>query len=144
MGTTVRVGFTCGAFDLCHAGHMLMFRECKEVCDYLVVGLHADPSFDRQGKNRPIMDVAERRILLEGIRYIDEIIEYRTEADLLKLLQGNIGRFHVRILGADWEGKQFTGHELPIPIHFNRRDHGFSTSELRGRIFKAELLKAQR
>src|SRR6185369_1782269 len=105
-----KIGFTCGAFDLCHAGHMLMFKECKEVCDYLIVGLHDDPSLDRSSKNKPIMSIKERRIVLEGIKYIDEIVEYKTEAELHEYLSKNAKRIGVRIIGADWKGKPFTGH----------------------------------
>src|SRR5690242_10910820 len=88
------IGFTCGAFDLCHAGHLLMFQDCKRVCDYLIVGLHTNPALDlgyrlqekNQVKNKPIMSVEERRIILESIKYIDEIVEYDTEEDLRRLL----------------------------------------------------------
>ena len=83
-------GFTCGAFDLCHAGHILMFQEYRKVCDYLIVGLHSDPSLDRTGKNKPIMSLEERLIILKGIKYIDEIIVYDTEKDLYKLIKENM------------------------------------------------------
>ncbi|MEK7195815.1 MAG: adenylyltransferase/cytidyltransferase family protein [Patescibacteria group bacterium] len=131
-------GFTCGAFDLCHAGHILMFQECRKVCDYLIVGLHSDPSLDRTGKNKPIMSLEERLIILKGIKYIDEIIVYDTETDLYKLLKENKLDINIRILGADWEGKLFTGHDLPIENYFNTRDHCYSTSELRRRIYEEE------
>ena len=134
---TMKKGFTCGAFDLCHAGHMLMFKEAKEHCDYLVVGLQDDPSvteaeYRGKKKNKPIMSLAERRIILEGIRYIDEIAVYRTEEDLYELLKKI--KPDVRIIGADWKGKEFTGHDLPMEVYYNSRDHGFSTTELRRRI----------
>ena len=133
-----KVGVTVGAFDLCHAGHVLMFKEAKEVCDYLVVGLHSDPSIDRPEKHKPIMSLKERRIILEGIRYIDEIFEYDTEAQLYEILKENKQGFDVRIIGADWKGKEYTAHDLPIEMYFNSRDHGFSTTELRRRIYEAE------
>jgi glycerol-3-phosphate cytidylyltransferase len=84
-----KVGVTVGAFDLCHAGHILMFKECKEVCDYLIVGLHSDPTIDRPGKNKPVMSFKERRIILESIKYIDEIFEYDTETQLYEVLKKN-------------------------------------------------------
>lgn len=137
-----KVGFTAGAFDLCHAGHMLMFKEAKEQCDYLIVGLHSDPAIDRPGtKNRPIMSIEEREIILRGIKYIDEIVHYDTEADLYKLLKENTLNIDVRILGVEYKGKEFTGHDLPMPVYFNSRDHGYSTTELRERIFEAEKEK---
>jgi glycerol-3-phosphate cytidylyltransferase len=138
-----KVGVTVGAFDLCHAGHMLVFKECKGVCDYLIVGLQTDPSIDRPDtKNKPVMSQKERRIILEGIKYIDEIFEYKTEAELYNILKKNKHGFDVRIIGADWKGKPYTGHDLPIPMHFNSRNHSYSTTELRRRIHEAELLKS--
>lgn len=134
----MKIGFTCGAFDLCHAGHILMFKECKEYCDYLIVGLQTDPSVDRKNKNKPIQSLEERKIQLEGVRYIDKIITYETEEDLRNLLEKNEHNISVRIVGADWQGKPFTGHDLPLPVIFNSRTHSYSTSELRKRIAQAD------
>lgn len=133
------IGFTAGAFDLCHAGHMLVFKECKGVCDYLIVALQSNPNTDRPEKNRPIMSLEERKIILEGIKYIDKIIYYDTEKDLYVLLQKI--QPDIRILGVDWKGKPFTGHDLPIQNYFNTRDHKYSTSELRRRIYEEEKSK---
>src|ERR1700742_4522980 len=107
-----KVGITAGAFDLCHAGHMLVFKEAKTVCDYLIVALQDDPSHtpaDYRGKqkNKPIMSLEERRIILEGIRYIDEIVTYNSEEELRALLIEL--KPDVRIIGADWKGKEYTG-----------------------------------
>lgn len=139
----MKKGFTCGAFDLCHAGHMLVFQECKKVCDYLIVGLQTDPSIDRPEKNKPVMSVEERKIILESVKYVDEIVIYETENDLYNLLKENTLGIDIRIIGADWKGKQFTGYNLPIPVYFNTRDHGFSTSELRRRVYEQEKAKLE-
>lgn len=135
------VGFTCGAMDLCHAGHILMLKEAKEKCDYLVVGLQNDPSMDRSYKKKPIMSLKERKTILKAIKYVDEIHVYQTEADLLNLIRKV--KPDVRIMGADWKGKNWTGQELTKElgqkIYFNSRDHKYSTTELRERIYKAEV-----
>jgi len=142
MKNGTRVGFTCGAFDLCHAGHILMFQEAKEQCDHLIVGLHSDPTLDRPDtKNKPIMSVEERLIILNGIKYIDEVVVYNTEKDLLKLLQENTLGIDVRILGIEYKDKPFTGHELPLEVYFNSRGHNYSSTELRKRVFEAEARK---
>jgi len=133
-----KVGVTVGAFDLCHAGHILMFKEAREVCEYFIVGLQSDPTIDRPEKNKPVMSLTERRIILDAVKYIDEIFEYDTEAQLYEVLQKNELGIDVRIIGADWKGKPYTGHDLPIEMYFNSRDHGFSTTELRRRIYEAE------
>ena len=137
----MKIGFTCGSFDLCHAGHVLMFKECKELCDYLVVGLQSDPTLDRSHKNKPIQSVEERLIQLEAITYIDKIVTYNTEEDLYNLLKKNDHGITVRIIGADWQGKEFTGSDLPLETIFNSRTHSYSTSELRKRIADAEQQK---
>ena len=130
-------GFTCSAFDLLHPGHVLMLKECKDQCDYLIVGLQDDPSvapdsYRGKKKNKPIETLAERRIRLEGCKYVDEIHVYETEEDLYKLLQKL--KPDVRFLGPDWQGKHYTGWDLPIKIIFNSRDHNFSSTSLRDRI----------
>ena len=130
-------GFTCGTFDLLHAGHILMFKEIRSQCDFLVVGLQTDPSttdesYRGKKKHKPIETIEERKIKLEGCKYIDQIILYNTEADLFNLLKKL--KPDVRFLGADWKDKHFTGENLPIKVIFNSRDHDYSSSNLRKRI----------
>lgn len=125
-------GFTASAFDLLHAGHIAMLEEAKEQCDYLIVGLHTDPSKDRKSKNKPVQTTFERYLQLKGCRYVDEIIPYDTEQDLINLLQ--VINPDVRILGKEYEGKYFTGDYLPINTYFNSRNHDYSSSSLRERI----------
>ncbi|MDP2788677.1 MAG: adenylyltransferase/cytidyltransferase family protein [bacterium] len=137
MTSKIVRGFTCGAMDLLHAGHVLMLKECRSQCDYLIVGLQKDPSetpleYRGKKKNKPIETLEERKIRLEGCKYVDEIITYSTEEDLYKLLQKL--KPDVRFVGADWKGKHYTGYDLPIRMVFNTRDHNFSTSSLRERI----------
>jgi len=136
---TKRTGFTCGAFDLLHAGHALMLEEAKSVCDHLIVGVQYDPSLDRPDKNRPVQSYEERITMVKSIKFVDQIVLYETEEDLYNLLK----RINpdVRILGSDWEGKEFTGHDLPIESYFNSRDHKWSTSNLRKRVFISEMKK---
>lgn len=141
-----KIGFTCGAFDLCHAGHMLVFKEAKTVCEYLIVFLQEDPSVDDASyrgkkKNKPVMSLEEREIILEGIKYIDEVRTYTTEADLYEKLKALAA--DVRIIGADWKGKKFTGHDLPFEMYYNSRGHNFSTSALRERVYLAEREKRE-
>ena len=141
------IGFTCGAMDLFHAGHVLMLKEAADECDHLIVGLHTDPTIDRPSKNKPIQSLDERRIQLEACAYVDAIIEYDTEEHLVEILQGlydEWGENFVRFIGMDWKGKPYTGHELPIMMYYNQRDHGFSSSELRKRIYEAEKKKEPR
>lgn len=132
----MRVGFTCSTFDLLHAGHVQMLREAKEQCDYLLVGLQMDPSVDRAEKNAPVQSIVERYTQLKGVRYVDEIIPYQTEADLEDIL----GMYHidVRVLGEEYRDKTFTGRAIclkrGIELYYNKREHRFSTSDLRKRV----------
>ena len=132
-----RIGFTCGSFDLLHAGHILMLEEARRQCDHLIVAVQTDPTLDRPQKNRPVQSIRERTIVLRGIKWVDEVRAYSTEEELYIML-GNLAP-DVRILGADWEGKEFTGHDLGHKVYFNSRNHGWSSEELRRRVFKSEL-----
>ena len=136
----MKVGFTCSCFDLFHAGHIMMLRDAKQQCDYLVVGLQTDPTLDRPEKNKPIQSVFERFVQLQACEYVDEIVPYATEKDLMDILQSY--KIDVRIIGEEYQGKQFTGSNLDIPLYFNKRRHSFSTTELRGRVLAAEKAKA--
>jgi len=135
----MKVGFTCGSFDLLHAGHIMMLEEAKSYCDYLIVAIQSDPTLDRGSKNKPVQSYEERIIMLKAIRYVDEITYYDTENDLYEFLKRI--KPDVRIVGVDWQGKQYTGYDLDIPVIFNSRNHGYSSSELRRRVYEAELKK---
>jgi glycerol-3-phosphate cytidylyltransferase len=136
------IGFTCGAFDLTHAGHYLMFKECKEKCDYLIVGLQTDPSIDRPEKNTPVQTLKERKIQLEACKYIDKIVLYDTEIDLYKLLKKL--KPDIRFMGADWKNRpNYSRDRLPnMKVIYNSRDHDYSSRSLRERVArKAALAK---
>ena len=128
----MKIGFVASCFDLLHAGHCLMLKDAKKQCDWLVAALQDDPSVDRPQKNKPIQRLEERKIQLESIKYVDEVVFYNTEKDLIKLLQSI--KPQVRILGSDYKDKHFTGKELKIPIHYHLRDHEWSTTSLRKKI----------
>jgi len=136
----MRKGFTCSTFDLFHAGHIMMLKEAKTQCDYLIVGLQTDPTIDRKEKNKPVQSVFERYEQLKACKYIDEIIVYETEEDLLNILLSY--PIDVRILGDEYMQKDFTGAHLQhIELYFNTRRHNFSTTELRQRVIAAQINK---
>jgi glycerol-3-phosphate cytidylyltransferase len=137
-----RIGITFSTFDMLHAGHIAMLSEAKNHCDYLIAGLQTDPTIDRPTeKNPPVQSIVERQIQLAACRYVDEVVVYQTEQDLVDLLL--ILPVNVRILGVEYQDKQFTGrHEgnkRGIELVFNGRDHSFSSSSLRRRVAKAEV-----
>ncbi|OGI95634.1 hypothetical protein A2917_03735 [Candidatus Nomurabacteria bacterium RIFCSPLOWO2_01_FULL_42_17] len=130
-------GITFGAFDLLHAGHCLMLEEAKKQCDYLIVGLQKDPSetpmeYRGKKKNKPVQTLLERQIQLMANKYVDQVVIYETEEDLYKLLLDL--KPDIRIIGADWKDKKFTGWDLPMKVYFNSREHNYSSSDLRKRI----------
>jgi len=132
-----KVGFTCSTFDLLHAGHITMLREAKNQCDYLICGLQTDPTIDRpNSKNKPIQSLVERWIQLEAVKYVDKIVVYQTERDLEDLLLTL--DLDVRIVGEEYRNVVLTGREIceqrGIDIYYNKREHSFSTTELRERI----------
>jgi glycerol-3-phosphate cytidylyltransferase len=139
----MKVGFTCSTFDLFHAGHVMMLKEAKTQCDYLIVGMQMDPTIDRPGvKNKPVQTVLERFIQLQACRYVDEIIPYATEKELMDILTSY--PIDVRIIGEEYRDKQYTGFNLPMSVYFNSRQHSFSTTELRQRVLDIERNKVLR
>jgi len=134
------VGFTCSSFDLLHAGHVQMLREAKDQCDYLIVALQLDPNNDRPEKNSPIQSVVERYTQLKGVKYVDEIIPYCTESDLIDIL--TMYDINVRVLGEEYRSKDFTGKDIcrskGIELYCNKREHRFSSSDLRNRVYERE------
>ena len=139
------IGFTCSAFDLLHAGHVAMLREAKSQCDYLICGLQVDPSLDRKEKNSPIQTIVERYTQIQAIHYVDEIIPYITESDLEDIL--NMLPINVRILGDEYRNKEFTGKGIcqkrGIKLYFNSRDHNFSTTNLRKKVYDREDIRRE-
>lgn len=132
----MKVGFTCSTFDLLHAGHIQMLRDAKNHCDYLICGLQVDPSIDRPEKNSPVQTLVERYTQLKAVSYVDEIIPYQTEEDLKDILE--LYHLDIRILGDEYRDRDFTGKDTcrrrDIQLYFNKRDHRFSSSDLRKRV----------
>jgi glycerol-3-phosphate cytidylyltransferase len=130
------VGITFSSFDLFHAGHVKMLEECKRNCDYLIACLQTDPTIDRPNKNKPIQSLVERYIQLKGCIYVNEIVPYSTESELMEILQSFI--INVRFVGEDYIDKDFTGKkyciENDINIYYNSRKHGFSSTSLRNKL----------
>ena len=140
-----RIGITFSTFDLLHAGHIAMLAEARNHCDYLIAGLQTDPTIDRPGtKNRPVQSIVERQIQLAACRYVDEVVVYETEQDLVDLLL--ILPLDVRVLGVEYQSQAFSGRDecgqRQIELVFNARDHSFSSSSLRKRVVEAETQKA--
>ena len=131
----MKIGFTCGAFDLLHAGHVVMLEEAKNNCDYLIVGLQSDPTLDRSDKNKPVQSIYERYIQLYGIKFVDEVIPYDRESSLMDILTTK--PIDVRFVGEEYEEKDFTGSHLPIEIYYTSRQHTFSSTDLRERVRNA-------
>ncbi len=131
-----RIGLVTSCFDLLHAGHVMMLREAKTQCDYLICALQTDPTIDRPEKNKPVQTLVERYIQLSAVEYVDEIITYQTEQDLEDILE--MFPIDVRILGEEYKDKDFTGKTIctrrNIDLYFNKRDHRFSSSGLRARV----------
>ena len=132
----MKIGITCSTFDLFHAGHVLMLQEAKMHCDYLICALQTDPSIDRPTKNKPVQTIFERYRQVEGCKYVNQVIPYESELDLLNIFASI--PLHIRIIGVEYKDKEFTAKQLcvdrGIEIYYNSRGHNFSSSELRSRV----------
>jgi len=128
------IGFTCSTFDLLHAGHISMLREAATQCDWLICGLQV------AGSKNPVQTLVERYTQLQAVKYVDEIVPYETEEDLLDILK--MYPIDIRILGEEYKYKDFTGKDIRgIKLYFNKRDHRFSSSDLKQRVYKAHQYK---
>ena len=126
---TSKIGVIAGNFDVIHPGYIYMFEECMIYCDTLLLLLHEDPSIERPEKIKPILSLNERTMVLNSLKQIDQIITYKTESDLYKILMNK--KIDVRFLGDDYKDKSFTGDDLDIPIHYLDRSHGWSTTKFK-------------
>ena len=138
----MKIGFNCSTFDLFHAGHVLMLKEEKRHCDYLIVALQVDPTTDRpNAKNKPVMTIYERYACVSACKYVDEILVYHTEQELMNLLQTQ--HIDIRFLGDEYKTKDFTGKQWcldhGIQLHYHEREHPYSSSSLRKRVYDAEV-----
>lgn len=141
----MKIGFACGVFDLFHAGHVLMLKECSENCDYLIVAINKAENLSSEinpGKRPPIFSLEERLLILKACRYVDEVITYENEEELLSILKKS--KVKIRFLGEDYRNKPITGAELNIEIFYIDRSHGKSTSFYRSRIEKNEKIDGER
>jgi glycerol-3-phosphate cytidylyltransferase len=143
MSANKKIGITCSTFDLFHAGHVIMLEEAKRQCDYLIAAIQVDPTLDRQTKNKPVQSIIERQIQVSACKHVDEIIVYSTEKELEDIFMAL--PIDVRILGEEYKDTDYTGKEIcmkrGIELYFNKRDHFFSSSDLRQRVFDAEAKK---
>ena len=131
----MRIGFTCGVFDLFHAGHVLMLKECKDNCDFLIVGLNTAENISstiNPGKRKPVYSIQERKIIMESCRYVDEVMIYDSEEALYDFMRSR--KIDVRFLGEDYKGKPITGSDLGFEIYYTDRSHGLSTTAVINKI----------
>ena len=137
------IGITCSTFDLFHAGHVIMLEEAKKQCDHLIAAIQVDPTIDRTSKNKPVQSIIERQIQVGACKHVDEIIVYSTEKELEDIFMSL--PIDIRIMGEEYRDTEFTGKAIcekrKIEIYFNKRDHYFSSSDLRTRVFEAEAKK---
>jgi glycerol-3-phosphate cytidylyltransferase len=142
----MKIGFNCSSFDLFHAGHVTMLKMEKEMCDYLKVALQVDPTIDRPGvKNKPVQSVYERHVQLQACKYVDEILVYETEEDLLNLIQTQT--IHIRFLSEEYVDRDFTGKQYcidhDIELFYHLRKHKYSSTEIRNRVYDLEKKKRE-
>ena len=140
----MKVGFNCSSFDLFHAGHVTMLKMEKELCDHLKVALQVDPTIDRPGiKNKPVQSVYERYVQLQACKYVDEILVYETEEDLINLMKSQT--IHIRVLSEEYKDRDFTGKQYcidnGIELFFHLRRHKYSSTEIRNRVYHLETQK---
>jgi glycerol-3-phosphate cytidylyltransferase len=137
----MKIGFACGVFDLFHAGHVLMLKECKEHCDYLIVALNKAENISEKinpGKQKPIFSIEERVLIMNACKYVDEVVVYNTEDELLTIMKTK--NINIRFLGEDYRGKTITGSELDLELYYTDRSHGLSTSLYKEKLNRNKII----
>lgn len=76
----MRVVIVSGGFDPIHQGHIRYLEEAKKLGDILVVILNGD-SFLIRKKGYFVFNSAERKVILEAIRWVDRVYIYNSEKD---------------------------------------------------------------
>ena len=141
MRPGMKIGLVAGNFDVIHPGYVKLFEDAKKnACNYLVVSLQGDPTIERPEKCKPVQSIEERKYILESIKYVDEVIHYNTEKELLDIV--NQFDYDVRVIGSDYEGKDFTGKDLEEEIYYHQRVHNYSLSDLKKRITEQTMKQA--
>lgn len=142
MTTNKKVGLVAGNFDVIHPGYVKLFEDAKKnACSYLVIALQGDPTIERPTKCKPVQSVEERKYILESIKYVDEVIHYNTEKELLDIVKKF--DYDVRVIGSDYEGRDFTGKSLEKEIYYHSRSHEYSLSDLKKKI-ASQVLKQKK
>ena len=117
-------------WDLVHPGHVRALKEAASKCDYLIVGLQADPTVDRKNKSKPVLTLKERYEVLEALKFVDWIWVYRREQELKDFDENQ--RIDVRFMGADHKGDK--KYPTKAKIVYISRNHKYSSTELKNRI----------
>ena len=138
MSTNTKRGLIAGSFDIIHPGYIEMFEDAKNnACNYLIIALQSDPTIERPEKCKPVQTAGEREYILKSIRYIDEVIHYNTEKELLAIIKKI--EYNVRVIGSDYRNVEFTGSDHEKEIYYHERNHPYSLTDLKNKITKQML-----
>lgn len=121
---------TYGTYDLLHRGHIQLLKRARALGDYLVVGLSTD-QFNTRKKKKAFYSYEERKLVLEAIRYVDEVIPEdswdQKQQDITKL---GIDTF---VMGDDWSGKFDELKDICEVVYFPRTQ-GVSTTQIKASL----------
>lgn len=95
------IGFTAGAFDMFHVGHLNLLKNAKARCDYLIVGVNTDELITAYKNKHAIVPLEERMQIVRAIKYVDEVISVDT---LDKEVIWEKKMFDIVFIGDDWKG----------------------------------------
>ena len=96
-------GYTAGAFDLFHIGHLNLLKRAKEHCDYLIVGVTTDELIERTKNHRPVIPFEERLEIVKQCKYVDEVV---TQDDLDKVKAWENIHYDLLFSGDDWKNSE--------------------------------------
>jgi glycerol-3-phosphate cytidylyltransferase len=137
MGADMKLGIFASAFDpFPHPGHLWAMQQALDAgaCDGVLAAVQVDPQIERPEKRKPALTLAERKMILESIRYVKQVLFYRTEQDLWTLI------YRLKpaclIVGEDHQLDRVTGADIAT-VFWAKRKPEWSGTEFSRRIHDA-------
>ena len=135
----MKIGYTCGVYDLFHVGHLNLFENCKKQCDYLIVGVCSDDYVKEYKNKNAIINEQERARIVGALKCVDEAVIITSEETVDKMLAWNKFKFNILFSGDDWKGtdrfikteQEFKEKGIDVEMVFFPYTQGVSTTQIK-------------
>jgi D-beta-D-heptose 7-phosphate kinase/D-beta-D-heptose 1-phosphate adenosyltransferase len=116
-----------GTFDVIHPGHLALLNYARSLGDFLIVAIDADARVtELKGPQRPINPQHERKLLLENLRAVDQVVIFNSSEELIDIVK----KCAIMVKGSDYRGKSVIGEANCQVIYFDRINEYSSTKKI--------------